>query len=50
MHIHSEYMEHSKIDTTQAIHLAADTRHADAARDALSAFIDARETPPSRRT
>jgi len=50
IHILSEDLGHSKIDMIQAFHLAAETRNTDAARDALSAFIHARDTPRSRRT
>ncbi|MCA9091708.1 MAG: hypothetical protein KDA90_24120, partial [Planctomycetaceae bacterium] len=50
IHVLKEYMGHSKIDTTQAFYLAADTRDADVARETLSDFLTPGETEQSRRT
>jgi hypothetical protein len=43
-------MDHSRIDTTQAFYLAAETRDADVARETLSDFLTRGETGTSRRT
>jgi len=50
IHVLKEYMGHSKIDTTQAFYLAAETRDADTARETLSAFLTRGVTDRSRRT
>jgi len=50
IHVLKEYMGHSKIDTTQAFYLAAESRDADVARESLSDFLTHGATDTSRRT
>ena len=50
IHVLKEYMGHSKIDTTQAFYLAAETRDADVARETLSDFLARGAAGSSRRT
>jgi len=50
IHVLKEYMGHSKIDTTQAFYLAAETRDADVARETLSDFLTRGASGTSRRT
>lgn len=50
IHVLKEHMGHSKIATTQAFYLAAETRDGDVARETLNDFLTRGATGTSRRT